>query len=215
MVPRRVRPGFIVTPATPLAWHRRLAAARWVYPQRRPGRARPPPRGIDGVGHLETPRHRSRPRRTGPTWTEFLTAQARGIIAGVTSHLAGGWCAPPNRTAGPHADLERTPTSTPDRRVPRALQHPPAPPRHQPTLPRQHRPADARTRSHRPDPPAPRLQRTHQRIPPRRLTGGATTPPTGPSDQFRRAPTPTAPTTAEPEAPRSRFRHLQPQRVCE
>jgi putative transposase len=62
------------------------------------------------------------PRRTGPTWTQFLTAQARGIIAcdtfvvdtvslrqlhvlffiehatrqvhlaGITSHLTGGWC---------------------------------------------------------------------------------------------------------------------------
>jgi hypothetical protein len=40
VVPRQVRSGFIVTPDTLLAWHRRLAAARWVHPQRRPGRPR-------------------------------------------------------------------------------------------------------------------------------------------------------------------------------
>jgi putative transposase len=40
LLPRRVRAGFIVTPDTLLAWHRRLAARRWVYPQRRPGRPR-------------------------------------------------------------------------------------------------------------------------------------------------------------------------------
>jgi putative transposase len=40
VLPRPVRHGFIVTPDTLLAWHRRLAAARWVYPQRRPGRPR-------------------------------------------------------------------------------------------------------------------------------------------------------------------------------
>ena len=33
VIPRRVRHGFIVTPDTLLAWHRRLAAARWVHPQ--------------------------------------------------------------------------------------------------------------------------------------------------------------------------------------
>jgi len=38
--PRPVRHGFIVTPDTLLAWLRRLAKARSVYPQRRPGRPR-------------------------------------------------------------------------------------------------------------------------------------------------------------------------------
>jgi putative transposase len=37
---RRVRHGFIITPDTLLAWHRRLAAARSVHAQRRPGRPR-------------------------------------------------------------------------------------------------------------------------------------------------------------------------------
>ena len=36
----------------------------------------PPP-----SGHPEMPRLDPAPRRTGPTWTQFLTAQARGIIA--------------------------------------------------------------------------------------------------------------------------------------
>jgi putative transposase len=40
VIPGRVRHGFVVTPDTLLAWHRRLAAARRVHPQRRPGRPR-------------------------------------------------------------------------------------------------------------------------------------------------------------------------------
>jgi hypothetical protein len=35
---RRWAPAFAVTPATLLAWHRRLAACRWDYTSRRPGR---------------------------------------------------------------------------------------------------------------------------------------------------------------------------------
>ena len=154
VLPGRVRHRFIVTPDTLLAWHRRLAAARWVYPQQRPGR----PRTVHdreqlvvrlaaenptwdyqrihgemaGLGHRLAPstvwailkRHGidPAPRRTGPTWTQFLTAQTRGIIAcdtfvvdtvrlrplhalffiehatrhvhlaGITSQLTGGWC---------------------------------------------------------------------------------------------------------------------------
>jgi putative transposase len=38
VLPRPRRVGFIATPDTLLALHRRLAARRWVYPQRRPGR---------------------------------------------------------------------------------------------------------------------------------------------------------------------------------
>ena len=169
MVPRRVRPGFIVTPATLLVWHRRLAAARWVYPQRRPGRPRTvrdreqlvvrlatenPTWGyrrihgeLAGLGHrlaastvwaiLKRHDINPAPRRTGPTWTQFLAAQARGIIAcdtfvvdtvglrqlhvlfliehatrhvhlaGVTHHLTGNWCTQAARNLNMAIDVDR------------------------------------------------------------------------------------------------------------
>jgi transposase InsO family protein len=169
VIPRRVRHGFIVTPDTLLAWHRRLAAARWVHPQRRPDRPRTvrdreqlvvrlaaenPTWGyrrihgeLVGLGHRLAPstvwailkRHGidPAPRRTGPTWTQFLTTQARGIIAcdtfvvdtvglrqlhvlffiehatrrvhlaGVTGHLTGGWCTQVARNLAMAIDVNR------------------------------------------------------------------------------------------------------------
>ena len=115
LVPRR-RWGevFTVTPATLLAWHRRLVARKWDYASRRgPGRpstaaairklviriATENPtwghRRVQGeivrLGHqiaastvwqiLHDAGIDPAPRRTGPTWKQFLTAQARGIIA--------------------------------------------------------------------------------------------------------------------------------------
>jgi putative transposase len=115
LIPRR-RWGevFAVTPATLLAWHRRLITRKWDYTsRRRPGR--PPTaaairklvirmatdnpawghRRVQGelvrLGHRIAastvwqilhdagiaPAH----RRTGPTWKQFLTVQARGILA--------------------------------------------------------------------------------------------------------------------------------------
>jgi len=105
---------FPVTPATLLAWHRRLAARKWDYTShRRPGR----PATAAGIRQLviriaaENPTWGHRrvqgelvrlghliaastiwqilhdagtgpaPRRTGPTWKQFLTVQARGILA--------------------------------------------------------------------------------------------------------------------------------------
>ncbi|MGW6022487.1 integrase core domain-containing protein [Streptomyces sp. NPDC055099] len=106
---------FPVTPATLLAWHRRLIARKWDYTRRRrrPGRpstasavktlvlrlARENPRWgcrrIQGelvrLGHpvgsttvweiLTAAGFDPAPRRVGPTWREFLSAQAEGIIA--------------------------------------------------------------------------------------------------------------------------------------
>jgi transposase len=105
---------FAVTPATLLAWHRRLAARKWDYANRhRPGR--PPAvaairklvirlatdnpawghRRVQGelvkLGHpiaastvwqiLHAAGIDPAPRRSGPAWKQFLTAQARGILA--------------------------------------------------------------------------------------------------------------------------------------
>lgn len=111
---RRWREIFAPTPATLLAWHRRLVARKWDYrDRRRPGR-RPTPaptktlilrmaqdnpgwghRRIQGelvrLGHRIAPSTvweiltaagiDPAPRRAGPTWRQFLTAQAKGIIA--------------------------------------------------------------------------------------------------------------------------------------
>ena len=115
LIPRR-RWGevFAVTPATLLAWHRRLVTRKWDYSNRqRPGR--PPTaaairklvirmatdnptwghRRVQGelarLGHriaastvwqiLHAAGIDPAPRRSGPTWKQFLTAQARGILA--------------------------------------------------------------------------------------------------------------------------------------
>jgi transposase InsO family protein len=115
LIPRR-RWGdvFAVTPATLLAWHRRLVARTWDYTsRRRPGRpsttaairklvirmATDNPawghRRVQGelvkLGHpiaastvwqiLHATGIDPAPRRPGPTWKQFLSAQARGIVA--------------------------------------------------------------------------------------------------------------------------------------
>ncbi len=121
LVPRR-RWGevFAVTPATLLAWHRRLVARKWDYTsRRRPGR----PSTAAAIrklvirvatenpewGHRRVQAELARlghriaasttwqilhdagidpaPRRTGPTWKQFLTAQGRGIIAAAFVHV--------------------------------------------------------------------------------------------------------------------------------
>jgi putative transposase len=121
LIPRR-RWGqvFTVTPATLLAWHRRLVARKWDYTsRRRPGRpstaaairklvirvATDNPswghRRVQGelvkLGHpiaastvwqiLQTAGIDPAPRRSGPTWKQFLTAQARGVLAADFVHV--------------------------------------------------------------------------------------------------------------------------------
>jgi putative transposase len=112
---RRWAQVFPVTPATLLAWHRRLIARKWNYSTRRGRTGRPPTasavkklvlrlarenqrwgcRRIQGelarLGHrigattvweiLTAAGIDPAPRRSGPTWREFLTAQAQGVIA--------------------------------------------------------------------------------------------------------------------------------------
>jgi putative transposase len=111
---------FVVTPATLLAWHRRLVTRKWDYTsRRRPGQ--PPAaaairklviriatdnpawghRRVQGelvkLGHpiaacaawqiLHAAGIDTAPRRTGPTWKQFLTAQARGVLAAGFVHV--------------------------------------------------------------------------------------------------------------------------------
>jgi putative transposase len=121
LIPRR-RWGevFAVTPATLLAWHRRLVTRKWDYTsRRRPGRpsteaairklvirmATDNPawghRRVQGelvrLGHpiaastvwqiLHAAGIDPAPRRSGPAWKQFLTAQARGILAAGFVHV--------------------------------------------------------------------------------------------------------------------------------
>ena len=160
---RRWAEVFPVTPATLLAWHRRLVARKWDYiARRRPGR--PPTataitkllirlatenpswghRRVQGelvrLGHriaastvwqiLHDAGIDPAPRRSGPTWRQFLTAQAKTVLAvdfihvdtvvlrriyaliavehgsrrahllGVTAHPTGAWTTQPSD--GPH-----------------------------------------------------------------------------------------------------------------
>jgi putative transposase len=121
LVPRcRWAEVFAVTPATLLAWHRRLVTRKWDYTsRRRPGRpstaaairklviriATENPawghRRVQGelvrLGHsiaastiwqiLHDAGIDPAPRRSGPTWKQFLTAPARGIIAADFVHV--------------------------------------------------------------------------------------------------------------------------------
>jgi hypothetical protein len=85
LVGRRWAGVFPVTPATILRWHRDLVVRKWDYTdRRRPGR----PSTGTSVNALVVRLARSctagvdpAPRRSGPTWREFLAAQSHAIIA--------------------------------------------------------------------------------------------------------------------------------------
>jgi putative transposase len=104
-----------VSPRTLLRWHTQLVARRWTYPHRRPGRppTAPPIRALVGyrrihgelvgLGHhvaastvwtiLKNAGLDPAPRRAGPTWRQFLSAQAHAILAIDFAHVDTVFCA--------------------------------------------------------------------------------------------------------------------------
>ena len=111
VLPRQRWRAFFVQPATLLAWHRRLVARQWTYRSTRRGRPQTAAAGLIvrlatenpewgyrrihgelvGLGHRVAPstvwsvlrRHGidPAPRRSGPSWSEFLSAQAKSVLA--------------------------------------------------------------------------------------------------------------------------------------
>ena len=119
LLPTRRRLGLLVSPATILRWHQRLASRHWTTQPARSGRpaisaglralavrlaTENPTWGyrrvhgeLIGLGYqigastiwkiLHNAGIDPSPRRAGPTWTEFLRAQARGILACDLFHI--------------------------------------------------------------------------------------------------------------------------------
>lgn len=113
LLPRQRWSSLLVTPATLLAWQRKIVRKRWTYPHRQSGRPPLPDEHVELICRLarENPRwgylriagelaklgvvvsatsvrnvlHRHgpspAPRREGPTWSEFLRAQAQSMLA--------------------------------------------------------------------------------------------------------------------------------------
>jgi len=97
LLPRAAWPAFVVTPATLLAWHRKLVARKWTYPHRSAGRPPLDPSVIELVLRLA---------RENPHWGyQRIVGELRslGIRVSTTSvrnvlRRAG---LPPSRPAGP------------------------------------------------------------------------------------------------------------------
>jgi transposase InsO family protein len=113
ILPRERWRALVVTPRTPLRWHRELVRRRWTYRRRGPGRPRLEQGTVELIlrvakdnprwGYLRIRgellklgirvsamairtvlrRHAlgPAPRRSGPTWRQFLAQQASGILA--------------------------------------------------------------------------------------------------------------------------------------
>src|SRR6266496_3298373 len=90
VLPRERWSVFLVSPQTLVRWHRELVARKWTYRRRSPGRPPIDPElrelGIRvGATTIRSILRRSglgpAPRRGGPSWGEFLRAQADGMLA--------------------------------------------------------------------------------------------------------------------------------------
>ena len=212
---------FPVTPATILAWQRKLVLPKWDYTaRRRPGHPptaaaiknlvvrmatenptwghRPVQGELVHLGHriatstvwqiLHDAGIDPAPRRSSPSWRQFLTAQAKASWPW-TSCMWTPWCSQPTRSTPGERDLRthdrnltpRAPRQDPDR--PRT---PPAPDPHELPTPFQRRTATpdasathpapgrnpaATSNQHRRPPGAPQTDpgRTHQRVPDRSM----------------------------------------------
>ncbi|MGC8514415.1 MAG: integrase core domain-containing protein [Acidimicrobiales bacterium] len=83
LIPRQRWTALLVTPETILRWHRTLVWRRWGYP-RIVGECKKLGITVSKGSVANVLRRHGLPpasRRTGPTWAEFLRAQAKGVLA--------------------------------------------------------------------------------------------------------------------------------------
>ena len=81
LIPRERWTAFLVTPKTILDWHRRLLTRRSTYPHRGPGRPSLERETVELIVRFARENPRWGYLRDGPTWSQFLSAQAKGILA--------------------------------------------------------------------------------------------------------------------------------------
>ena len=101
LLPKHLRLHRIATPATLLAWHRRMVKNKWTYPNTTGQNPRWGHRRIQGellgLGHrigtgtvrrvLAEAGLTPAPRRASATWRQFLAAQASGLLACDFAHV--------------------------------------------------------------------------------------------------------------------------------